>query len=222
MVIYLKILAEHYCTITQSDSTYPPRAEGPDGNIHGFIQILSGEVGIVLRPQTNGAHYKVSADNGCEVGAGWKRTSKDGKAYVSVRLDSPFLWAPINCAMFGNKDAPIVSCDSAVKPDRPRGGRRESPLFFSERRVDACPDWPVWGQRREPAKTLSGSKHLLPQFWLEFTLTTPSAQAGDSGDSGDSVLPLKPEHWYPFGEALQPPLAEGHEPGCILPAQLAH
>ena len=33
-----------------------------------------------------------------------KKTAKDGKTYVSVRLDSPFLSAPMNCALFGNKD----------------------------------------------------------------------------------------------------------------------
>jgi uncharacterized protein (DUF736 family) len=43
-------------------------------------------------------------DNGCEAGAAWKKTSKDGSHYLLVKLDSPFLLAPINCAMFSNKD----------------------------------------------------------------------------------------------------------------------
>jgi uncharacterized protein (DUF736 family) len=61
-------------------------------------------MGLVFHPQTNGADYRLMTDNGCEVGAGWKKTAKYGKSYVSVRLDSPFLSAPMNCALFGNKD----------------------------------------------------------------------------------------------------------------------
>jgi uncharacterized protein (DUF736 family) len=34
-----------------------------------------------------------------EFGAVWKRTSREGKPYLSVKLDSPFLPAPINCAL---------------------------------------------------------------------------------------------------------------------------
>ena len=42
-----------------------------------------------------------------EAGAAWKRRSeKTGKAYLSVRLDSPTLAAPINCALVAQDDEP--------------------------------------------------------------------------------------------------------------------
>ena len=58
-----------------------------------------------------------------ELGIGWNRTSAKGKEYVSVKLDSPFLPAPANCALFKQKDggswkpnsgmpqAPPLPCD---------------------------------------------------------------------------------------------------------------
>jgi len=44
-------------------------------------------------------------ETGCDVGAAWKKTSKDGaKPYISVRLDSPFLPMPLNAALFPGKE----------------------------------------------------------------------------------------------------------------------
>ena len=34
-----------------------------------------------------------------EAGAAWRKTSKAGKAYLSVKLDSPALAEPIHCAL---------------------------------------------------------------------------------------------------------------------------
>jgi uncharacterized protein (DUF736 family) len=39
-----------------------------------------------------------------ELGAAWRKTSKKGKAYLSVRLDGPTLIAPINCALTSQPD----------------------------------------------------------------------------------------------------------------------
>jgi uncharacterized protein (DUF736 family) len=39
-----------------------------------------------------------------EVGAAWTKTSKAGKAYLSVKLDSPFFPAPVNCALIKQPD----------------------------------------------------------------------------------------------------------------------
>ncbi len=39
-----------------------------------------------------------------ELGAAWAKTSKAGKAYLSVKLDSPALAAPINCALTKQAD----------------------------------------------------------------------------------------------------------------------
>jgi uncharacterized protein (DUF736 family) len=39
-----------------------------------------------------------------ELGAAWKKTSKKGKPYLSVKLDGPTLPAPINCALTQQPD----------------------------------------------------------------------------------------------------------------------
>jgi uncharacterized protein (DUF736 family) len=42
--------------------------------------------------------------NSYEVGAAWKKTSKKGKPYLSVKLDGPTLAAPIHCALTEQND----------------------------------------------------------------------------------------------------------------------
>jgi uncharacterized protein (DUF736 family) len=54
------------------------------------------------KPDRDGApDYTVLSDDGfVELGAAWRRHSeRTGKAYLSVRLDSPLLPAPINGAL---------------------------------------------------------------------------------------------------------------------------
>jgi uncharacterized protein (DUF736 family) len=44
-------------------------------------------------------------DNGAfEIGAAWKKTSKKGRPYLSVKLDAPTLAAPIHGALFPQED----------------------------------------------------------------------------------------------------------------------
>ena len=52
----------------------------------------------VERRSENGPDYRILRGD-FEFGAAWKRTSKDGKSYLSVKLDSPLLPAPINAAL---------------------------------------------------------------------------------------------------------------------------
>jgi len=77
-----------------------------NGRITGELDaLLVGRVKLTFEPNTKGADYTVQTETGCEVGAAWKKTSKEGdKPYISVRLDSPFLPKPINAALFPAKD----------------------------------------------------------------------------------------------------------------------
>ena len=51
------------------------------------------------------AHGGRSEEEGTfELGAAWRKTSKKGKAYLSVKLDSPALGGPINCALTQQQD----------------------------------------------------------------------------------------------------------------------
>jgi uncharacterized protein (DUF736 family) len=76
-----------------------------NGRIVGELDALLGRGMLSFQPNSNGADYIVLTGTGCEAGAAWKKTSKDGKKdFVSVRLDSPFLPVPINAALFPAKD----------------------------------------------------------------------------------------------------------------------
>ena len=78
---------------------------GENGRLNGVIETFSGYIGVVLIPASSGADFNVVTDSGCEFGTAWKRTTaQGGKPYLSVRLDSPFLLQPVNCALFAKQD----------------------------------------------------------------------------------------------------------------------
>lgn len=77
-----------------------------NGRIVGELDaLLAGRIKLSFEPNAKGADYTVMTETGCEAGAAWKKTSKDGKAYVSVRLELPFLPTPLNAALFAAKEA---------------------------------------------------------------------------------------------------------------------
>ena len=79
---------------------FKTHAEGYAGN----LTTLTARGTLVFEPKTKGADYQVTLD-GTEVGAAWKKTGREsGKAYLSVKLDSPFLPAPVNCALMAQED----------------------------------------------------------------------------------------------------------------------
>jgi uncharacterized protein (DUF736 family) len=85
--------------------------------IGNFTFVDDGYSGLILAPggvinavriapvEGKGVDYTVTVDGAFELGAAWKRHSrKTGKAYLSVRLDTPFLAAPVNCALIEDSD----------------------------------------------------------------------------------------------------------------------
>jgi uncharacterized protein (DUF736 family) len=78
-----------------------------DGRITGNMEaLLVGRLKLTFVPNGKGADYTILTETGCEVGAAWNKTAKEtGKAYISGRLDSPFLPKPVNVALFPAKDA---------------------------------------------------------------------------------------------------------------------
>jgi len=74
------------------------------GGYAGNLITLTHRAKLVFEPKDKGADYQVTLD-GIEVGAAWKKTGREsGKAYLSVKLDSPFLPAPVNCALMAQED----------------------------------------------------------------------------------------------------------------------
>ena len=60
------------------------------------------------------AHGGRSEEEGTfELGAAWRKTSKKGKAYLSVKLDSPALGGPINCALTRSRTVRTRWCGTA-------------------------------------------------------------------------------------------------------------
>jgi uncharacterized protein (DUF736 family) len=87
--------------LTVADMTFRPvldkQGDGPDFIVIGYGEPPEPEDLTEMEP---GKLYS----NTYEVGAAWKKTSKKGNPYLSVKLDGPTLAAPINCALIGRKD----------------------------------------------------------------------------------------------------------------------
>jgi uncharacterized protein (DUF736 family) len=80
--------------------TFTKKNEGYTGK----LVTLTHKETLTFEPAPKGADFKVTI-GGVEVGAAWKRTGKEsGKAYLSVKLDSPFLPAAVNCALMTQDD----------------------------------------------------------------------------------------------------------------------
>lgn len=88
-----------------------------DGGYVGLILAPGGVINPVriMPVEGKGVDYVLTVDgnHGFDLGVAWNRhSSKTGKAYLSVKLDTPFLAAPINCALIGidddNDELPLV------------------------------------------------------------------------------------------------------------------
>jgi uncharacterized protein (DUF736 family) len=73
-------------------------ARGDNQTFVGTIQTLALSVKAVVRPaqkdHEKAPDYRVYA-GAVEIGAAWKKTSKEDRDYLSVKLDDPSLPAPI-------------------------------------------------------------------------------------------------------------------------------
>jgi uncharacterized protein (DUF736 family) len=70
-----------------------------DGSYSGSIKTLSlnvkqAQLRAVEKESENAPDYRVFA-NGIEFGAAWKRTSRENRDYLSVKLDDPSFPGPI-------------------------------------------------------------------------------------------------------------------------------
>jgi uncharacterized protein (DUF736 family) len=78
----------------------------------GDLITLTHQAKLVFTPK--GVDDEVTLD-GIKLGAAWKKTAREsGKDYLSVQLDSPFLPAPVNCALMPQNDGnhiPVWSRD---------------------------------------------------------------------------------------------------------------
>lgn len=70
-----------------------------DKGYTGEIRTLALKAKVTLSPSKNGSNkapnYRVLTTGDIEIGGAWKRKSKGGKAYLSIRLDDPSFAAPV-------------------------------------------------------------------------------------------------------------------------------
>jgi uncharacterized protein (DUF736 family) len=72
------------------------------GSIVGFAAVTPVRIAPT---ELKGIDYTVTiAGEGLELGIAWKKVSAKGNDYVSVKLDAPYLPAPVNCALFQHRD----------------------------------------------------------------------------------------------------------------------
>ena len=70
------------------------------GNILG----LNAPAAVCVTPtDLKGIDYTVTA-YGLDLGVAWKKKSAKGNDYLSIKLDNPFLTAPVNCALVKQSD----------------------------------------------------------------------------------------------------------------------
>lgn len=69
------------------------------GVFSGTIRTLTLNVKAAIRPASKdndkAPDFRVMNSSGVEFGAGWTKTSREDRPYVSVKLDDPSLPAPI-------------------------------------------------------------------------------------------------------------------------------
>ena len=85
-------------------STIAKLTKQQDGRLVGTLTTLALHVAkIIFEPEQSDNEkapvFRVFAGD-FEIGAGWKRVSKDGNTYISVKLDDPSFAQPIWCALF--------------------------------------------------------------------------------------------------------------------------
>ena len=78
-----------------------------NGQYHGRIETISSQIGVRFVPTNvtaaDAPRFKLVADNGCELGTACSQTN-EGKNYLSVKLDGPFVPQPTYAALFANRD----------------------------------------------------------------------------------------------------------------------
>jgi len=78
------------------------------GNYTGTIRTSVLNLKATIKPSPKehdkAPDYRVTANNGAEVGAGWSKSSREDRPYVSIKLDDPSFPAPIYATLIEGDD----------------------------------------------------------------------------------------------------------------------
>jgi uncharacterized protein (DUF736 family) len=76
-----------------------------DGVYIGTIAGLGGAPVRIAKTDLKGIDYTVTVTgSGLDLGIAWQKKSAKGNDYLSIKLDSPFFAAPVNCALVKQSD----------------------------------------------------------------------------------------------------------------------
>ncbi len=80
-----------------------------DGSFSGTVKTLSISAKLTIRPADKASEkapdYRIYASNTVELGAAWKKTSGEGRDYLSVKLDDPSFPSPIYATLIEGDEA---------------------------------------------------------------------------------------------------------------------
>jgi uncharacterized protein (DUF736 family) len=80
---------------------------GENGSFHGAIRTITLDVEAEIRPSAKESErapdYRVIAA-AIEFGAAWRKTSRDQREYLSVKLDDPGFAAPVYASLIEADD----------------------------------------------------------------------------------------------------------------------
>ena len=74
--------------------TFAATESGYTGSIRTLAMNIKARIDRVESPSEKGPQYRVYS-GGVEFGAAWKKTSDQGRDYLSIKLDDPSFAAPI-------------------------------------------------------------------------------------------------------------------------------
>ena len=78
------------------------------GAFTGTIRTLTLNVKATIKPaqkdNDKAPDYRVTANGGVEFGAGWSKSSREDRPYVSIKLDDPSFPAPIYATLVEGED----------------------------------------------------------------------------------------------------------------------
>src|ERR1044072_2464629 len=80
---------------------YDKKADTYAGGIN-TLSVVRGDVQIVPNKKSGEKEpdYRVCLMGGAELGAAWKKTSREGQDFLSVSIDDPALSGSLNAALF--------------------------------------------------------------------------------------------------------------------------
>jgi len=90
-------------TIMATIGTFTRTSDGFNGTVSTLTLDAKVQIRPVEKASDKAPDYRVFSGR-AEIGAAWKKTSNEGRDYLSVKLDDPSLAAPIQASLFAIGD----------------------------------------------------------------------------------------------------------------------